>query len=170
MNSIKSGAILLFALFSPTIIAQESFLQLDSIVVIEEELNFSTNSSYYNIGRDTIDIMVGSNQYVKLRKTSFSMSSTAAVYFASENIDMSIGTTTNLYLDLASSMLKWTSAGLSSASNFRSDYLDPKSIKIESFPDEFLTETQEVFIKYDNRTNTSHNLYFRIELVYFSYE
>ena len=170
MNSIKSIAILLFALFSPPIIAQESFLQLDSIVVLEEELNFSTNSSYYNVGRDTIDIIVGSNQYVKLRKVSFSMQSAASVYFASENIDMSIGTVTNLYLDLASSMLKWTSVGLSSSSNFRSDYLDPKSIKIESFPDEFLTKTQEVFINYNNRTSDSHNLYYRIELVYFSYE
>ena len=170
MNSIKLMAILFFALFSPTIFAQESFLQLDSIVIIEDELNFSTNSSSYNIGRDTIDIIVGSNQYVKLRKVSFSMRSTAALYFATENIDMSIGTTTNLYLDLASSMLKWTSVGLSSASNFRSDYLDPKSIKLETFPDEFLTETQEVFVKYNNRISSSHNLYYRIELVYYSYE
>jgi hypothetical protein len=170
MNSIKSVAILFFALFSPTIFAQESFLQLDSIVVIEDELNFSTFSGAYNIGRDTIDIIVGSNQYVKLRKVSFSMRSTAPVFFAGEYIDMSIGTTTNLYLDLASSMLKWTSVSLSSASNFRSDYLDPKSIKLETFPDEFLTETQEVFVKYDNRSQPNVDVYYRLELVYFSYE
>ena len=165
-----SLALSLIFLLNLNSMAQEEFLQLDSIVVIEEELNFSTGSSNYNIGRDTVDIIVGPSQYVKLRKVSFSMRSTASVNFASEYLDMSIGTTTNLYLDLASSMLKWNASSTSNASNFRTDYLDPQSIKIETFPNEFLTENQEVFINYDNRTNTSHNLYYRLELVYFSYE
>jgi hypothetical protein len=150
--------------------AQEAFLQLDSIVVLDKELNFQTSSGNYNVGRDTANISIGPNQYIKVRKVSFSFRSTNELLFNNSYIDFSIGTESNLFLDLASIMLKWSSTSLSSSANFRVDYLEPKSYKLEAYPNEFLTSDQEVFINYDNRIGSSHNVYYRIELVYFSYQ
>jgi len=162
--------ILLLLLINSKAKGQEAFLSLDSIIVIEKELNFTTSSSYYNNGRDTVNLQIGENQYVKLRKVSFSFRSTSPLIFSGEYLDFTIGTELNLFIDLASSMLKWSAPSLSSASNFRPDYLDPKSIKIESFPDEFLTKSQEIIVAYNNRISTSHNVYYRLELVYYSHE
>ena len=153
--------------------AQEQFLKLDSIVVIEDELNILT-TGYNNAtceGRDTINIPIGLNQYIQVRKVSFSIrsSSNVAIGFNDGDVDLSIGTESNLFLDLGSTMLKWTSSDNNSASNFRSELLEPKSIKLETYPDEFYSSAQEVFINYDNRY-ASWNMHYRIELIYYSYE
>ena len=170
MNKKIFGFLIFHLLFGVNSIAQEQFLKLDSIVVLDKELNFQTSSGNYNVGRDTVNISIGPNQYIKVRKVSFSFRSTNELLFNNSYIDLSIGTESNLFLDLASIMLKWSSTSLSSSANFRVDYLEPKSYKLEAYPNEFLTSDQEVFINYDNRISSSHDVYYRIELVYFSYQ
>lgn len=72
------------------LIAQESFLKLDSIVVKEGELDLLTQTGYpyYSSGEDTVMINVASGQYVKVRKTSLTIRSSSAVSITSELQDL----------------------------------------------------------------------------------
>lgn len=49
-----------------TVLAQEQFLKLDSIVLIKSDLNFTKNSNYYS-GVDSVAFGITSNQYLKVR-------------------------------------------------------------------------------------------------------
>jgi len=79
MNSIKLMAILFFALFSPTIFAQESFLRFDSIQVIETEHVLTKSGSIGGV-LDTITIQVLPDQYIKIRNVSLSVRGTSSSY------------------------------------------------------------------------------------------
>ncbi len=49
-------------------ISQEQFLKLDSIVIVEEQLNMTTdNSAVYNSGIDSLTVQVAPNQVVNIR-------------------------------------------------------------------------------------------------------
>lgn len=151
------------------LIAQESFLKLDSIVVKEGELDLLTQTGYpyYSSGEDTVMINVASGQYVKVRKTSLTIRSSSAVSITSELQDLWLGTSSNNYVDLITSALRWESPYPSSGYAFRTDVISSKTFKIESFPDEFILNSTPVFIVYRNR-NVVWNVYYRMELLYFS--
>lgn len=151
------------------LIAQESFLKLDSIVVKEGELDLLTQTGYpyYSSGEDTVMINVASGQYVKVRKTSLTIRSSSAVSITSELQDLWLGTSSNNYVDLITSALLWESPYPTSGHAFRTDVISSKTFKIESFPDEFILNSTPVFIVYRNR-NVVWNVYYRMELLYFS--
>lgn len=58
---------LLMSFASPlTLLAQEQFLKLDSIVLIKSDLNFIENNNYFS-GVDSVAFGITSNQYLKVR-------------------------------------------------------------------------------------------------------
>lgn len=149
--------------------AQEEFLKLDSIVVIEDQLILTGNSNNMNLfsGSDTLPIIIGQDQYLKVRKVSFTLKSPGALSMSS-NLDFWIGTEKNLFIDLASQVLRWSSPYPSNYSNFRTDLLSPRVLKMESFPNEFLTKSSSVLVRWLNGSNW--DVYYRIELIYYTYE
>lgn len=153
--------------------SQEVYLRLDSIVIIENELLTIPHGSYnnYEIGRDTLAINVGANQYVKVRKVSFTIVDPGYdVSFNQSLYELSIGTETNSWLNgLTWGVEKVEGGYQTSGHSIRVDELSLKTLKIESRPDEFLLENEICFVNYYDMDN-GYKIYYRIELVYYSHE
>ena len=173
MNKLRLLTLLFIALVSKSIKAQESFLRLDSIVIIESELLTTTYGQYnnYKRGRDTLAISVDLNQYVKVRKVSFTIVDPGYdVSFNSSLQELSIGTETNSWLNgLTWGVEKVEGGYQSSGHSIIVDGLSLKTLKIESRPDEFLLENEICFVNYYDWDN-GYKIYYRIELVYYSHE
>ena len=154
-------------------LAQESFLKLDSIMVIEKEL-ITTISGYYNneeIGRDTLTINVGQDQYVKVRKVSFTIvAPNLDVSFNSSLDEFSIGTPKNNWFNALTYSLEKVQGGYqNSGHSLKVDEISLKTLKLESYPNEFLVKNETCFINYQDRT-AGYQLFYRIELIYYSHD
>ena len=149
--------------------AQEEFLKLDSVVVIEKEINlinqFVSNSSHPFIinGVDSLSISVGQTQLVKLKSIAWSF------YSQGNNISQ-------LNRDSWSSSLKLGNLNLINYYDF------DRAIRGEGFysddmrtyfkdVDLTLTDNEYLVANLDTRLTTKiDRTWYRIELVYYSYE
>lgn len=176
--SNKSGYLLLIACsiaLSSRLSAQESFLRLDSVVVLSDTLQMIVSGSYNNqsfIIEDTVSKLVANNQLVKVRNASLQFFRTNGQIEALTYYDISnfgILCNNNIILD-ASAAVSGNIHGNGQGypivlSKFKSRYRC-----FTADPNLFFNKNLEFSLTCSGSKNVTDIVSYRIELVYFSYE
>lgn len=156
--------------------AQEQFLRLDSLVIIQSDLPLSKipSSSWEFEGHDTIPINAQSDQLVKVRYCALTTTSTSTNWAASAGI-----TNNNAIYDL-----RISTEGFNLLDGIRYAYNRPqgrlydnnanmssRSTTIDRFPDIFIRNGESLFVDFIQEFyGGARTVDYRIELLYFSYE
>jgi hypothetical protein len=160
----------------PKIQAQEEFLRLDSIVVINQDLAISkvVGRSYDYEGHDSLTIPRGINQIIKVRYCGITMRNDATAFGSSVIVEYY-----NRIYELGISTKKYSLINALDAfadrpiriDNYNSVY-GGKKRKFDCYPNIFLDENEKLYIDYIQswESNGSRQLSYRIELIYYSYE
>ena len=172
MNKIKLLTFLLVALTSKSIKAQESFLRLDSIVVIEDSLVVSSSGN----GSHTIAVSLGSNQLVQSRNASISVKTSGGFIKNDDNViyDMSISAGNIDLMDI----VNWARNGNLEYYGYQNAWYFSGSFNIQSRSlltfneksDYLFTEDFNLNIDYRWNESAISAVFYRIELIYYSYE
>ena len=165
---------LVFGLLNNTY-AQEQFLKLDSLVIIQSDLPMSLipSRSWEYEGHDTIQINSQQNQLVKVRYCALTETSTSnnwnanAEYSTQAPIyDLRIGTPGFNFLD----GIRFGSES-PYALRHNQDEITSRSTTIDRFPDVFIGNGETIFIDFKRSFySTNRTVDYRLELLYFSYE
>ena len=156
--------------------AQEQFLRLDSLVIIQSDLPMSKmpSRSWEYEGHDTIPINAQSDQLVKVRYCALTTTSTSTNWSASAGINNN-----NVIYDLRISL-----EGFNLLDGIRYAYNRPqarlydnnafmysRSTTIDRFPDIFIRNGESLFVDFIQEFyGGARTVDYRIELLYFSYE
>jgi len=155
--------------------AQEQFLRLDSLVIIQSDLSMSKmpSRSWEYEGHDTIQINAQSDQLVKVRYCALTLTSTSSNWAADAEIgvngksihDLRIRTDGFNMLDAISYSIRNPTA-IYPAQDFSS-----RSCTIDRFPDTFIRNGEPIYVDFIQEFYSGSNtVNYRIELLYFSYE
>jgi len=182
MNKFQFALIFLVALSPGVAIAQDSFLKLDSIVVIDNPLstNKVSGRSYDYEGHDTIAIGAGADQIVKMRycsitlkraSTSFGTKLTAEEFSSNSTLyDMRIlSSSGHNFFDITNLAMN-TSKGYYQGSGWYK-YAGSPSSTFGQHTNQFISPGEEIIISYVQQWyQRSYYISYRLELLYFSYE
>lgn len=169
---MNKAAIVILSLltYGNVVNAQESFLKLDSIVVLSDTLYRSVSYSYFT-SNDTVSINLAKDQIVKVRSASLQLFSLGQMEFDySKSIsNFGILCNNNIILD-ASAVIDKTIHGNGSGFPINLNYFQSKYLAINSQPDIFFTNDLVFQITCSGTTSASSTETYRIELIYYSYE
>ena len=173
-NNFSCIVFLVFGLLKNTY-AQEQFLRLDSLVIIQSNLPMSLipSRSWEYEGHDTIQINSQQDQLVKVRYCALTETSTSNYWNANAEYstqapiyDLRIGTPGFNFLD-------GIRFGIEGPDNMRQnhDEITSRSTTIDRFPNVFIRHGENIFIDYKRSFySTNRSIDYRLELLYFSYE
>ena len=170
-----SLALSLIFLVNLNSMAQEEFLQLDSIVVIQSDLPMSLmpSRSWEYEGHDTIQINAQNDQLVKVRycaitttATSTNWAANAEFGYSHEVYDLRIRTEGFNLLDGIRYSTNRPDGLLSG-----NDYVSSRSTTIDRFPNVFIGDGESIYVDFIQEFyGGTRTVDYRIELLYFSYE
>ena len=154
--------------------AQEEFLQLDSIVVIQSDLPMSLipPRSWEYEGHDTIQINAQNGQLVKVRYCAITLTATSTNWAADAQLgyshkihDLRIRTEGFNFLDA----IRYDNELARAANN--NTYVSSRSTTIDRFPNVFISNGESIYVDFIQEFyGGTRTVDYRIELLYFSYE
>lgn len=169
-----SLALSLIFLVNLNSMAQEEFLQLDSIVVIQSDLPMSLmpSRSWEYEGHDTIQINAQNDQLVKVRycaitttATSTNWAANAEFGYSHEVYDLRIRTEGFNFLD----GIRYDNENPRAIS--ANSYFHSRSTTIDRFPNVFIGNGESIYVDFIQEFyGGTRTVDYRIELLYFSYE
>lgn len=176
MINLKYTIVFVFILVSMNkTYAQEAFLRLDSVVIVQEELAISKVSgrSYEYEGHDTIQVAGNVNQLVKVRYCGITVRNESQSFGSDTHMD-----TGNEVYDLQISTLEYNLMNILDALSYKPTWIDNYSYirsrarRFENRPEIFLNHDESLCIDYVQSfyQHGTRSVSYRIELIYYSYE
>lgn len=177
LNKFKYGLTLsLIFLFNLNSMAQEEFLQLDSIVIKQGELTITKipNRSWEYEGHDTINVNQSNQQIILVRYCGITMSNNSSTFGGNVSItsynklyDLKISTQ---LFNLLNAMNHETAAPRSLDGG--SSTIMSRQRVFESRPNIFLAGNENIYVDYiqEYYQYGPRAISYRIELIYYSYD
>ena len=170
MNKLRLLTLLFIVLVSKSIKAQESFLRLDSVVIVSDTLQMTTNSNNYFSIDQQLTKSLTTGQLVKVRNASlqFFKSSGQVDFYNNYIYNFGILCNGNIILDASSAVEGDIHGGYGYPIDLR--YFQSKYRAFNSKPDLFFSENLKFKMTCYGSTNITNTITYRLELVYYSYE
>lgn len=173
MNKFFYIVVSCFAFLSSPVIAQEAFLRLDSVVILSDTLQMTTNSSnYFSINQQLTKTLSG-GQLVKVRNASLQFFKSSGQIPATEYgyhiYNFGILCNGNIILD-ASSAVEGDIHGNGKGYPIDLRYFTSSYRAFNSTLDLFFSDNLVFTMSCGGSTYVTNTITYRLELVYYSYE
>ena len=177
MNDIKFIVLLISTCLLTKVSAQETVLQLDSIVIIDNSLSINKvpSRSWDYEGYDTVNLNLNSSQVVKLRYTGITVKNSSNSFGA----DVNLNGDRQIYNLLIRSSSGHNFFDITNTARNASRGLEPsdswikkvqsRSTTFHAHPNQFISPGEKIIIEYIQEMYSSNfTVRYRLELLYYS--